>query len=136
MNGWMDGWMGHVQHQCSLAVLLQVCRTTLERCKRESCLTCWIRVFHRCSAALRKPQHLIHIIVSPIFSLEAQEQAGEISSQTKCLLVVTCKVYGSAGLGVTELSQETRQTEPRYPETFHIYVHLYLTGVVLTLNRV
>ena len=52
-------------------------------------------------------QLLLHFlavaVVSPILSLEAQEQTGEILSSTKYLLVVTCKVYGSAGLGVTEL---------------------------------
>ena len=70
-------------------------------------------------------------IVSPILALEAQEQAG-----AKYLLVVTCKAYGSAGLGGTEFSQEIHQAESRYPETFHIYVHLYLTEVILTLDRV
>ena len=48
--------------------------------------------------------------------------------------MVTGKVYGSADMAVTELSQEIRQPEPRYPETFHIYVQLYLTEVVLTLD--
>ena len=31
---------------------------------------------------------------------------------------------------MTELPQEIRQTEPRYPEAFHIYIQLYLTEVV------
>jgi len=55
-------------------------------------------------------KRFIFLLRYPILSLEAQEQAGEILSETKCLLGVTCKAYGSAGLGVTELSQETRQT--------------------------
>ena len=51
-------------------------------------------------------------LVSPILSLEAQEQTGEIfSSQTKYLFWSQVK-YGSAGLGVTELSQGLRQKEP------------------------
>ena len=48
--------------------------------------------------------------------------------------MVTCKVYCSARVGVRELSQEIRQAEPRYPEAFHIYIQLYLTEVVLTLD--
>ena len=77
-----------------------------------------------------------HHDVSPILSLEAQEQAGEIFYQTKYLLVVTCEVYWSAGVGVRELPQEIRQAEPRYPEAFLIYIQLYLTEVVLTLQSI
>lgn len=59
--------------------------------------------------------------MEPVLLLEAQDQTGEVfSSQTQNLLRSQVKC-SSAGLELTELSQELSQDEPRFEKIVLIY---------------
>jgi len=95
----------------------------------KSCLLASHLQVHSVKREKHKMQSSHSLSVSTIISLEAKEQAREILSSQATHLFWSQVKYGSAGLGVTELS--------RHPEKVHIYLlHIYFTEVGITLDRV